>query len=415
MSREKDQEYLCDGIAEEILTVLAKMKGLHVAARTSSFIYRSTALDTREIGRRLGVATLLEGSVRKAGDRLRVTTQLVDASTGYHLWSERYDREMSDVFAIQEEIARSVADALQVTLGPGDSRAPGRPPSRDVRAYDYYLRGRKYYFQYRRRSAEFALEMFERAIEIDPGYARAYAGIADCAAFLFLYVKRSEANRARAEAASRKALELDPDLAEAHASRGVALSASGQAEPARAAFETALRLDPGLFEAYYFYARHTFAQGDLEGAIRLYEQAMAVRPEDYQSPLLVAQSYDDLGRTAEAEAARRRGLRLAEEHLRFNPDDVRARYLAANALVVLGERERALDWARTALALDPDEAMLLYNVGCILSLAGEVDEAIGLLERAVTAGLTEKGWFEHDSNLDAVRQHPRFQALMQRL
>jgi len=415
MSREKDQEYLCDGIAEEILTALAKVRGLRVAARTSSFLYRATALDTREIGRRLGVAALLEGSVRKAGDRLRVTTQLIDAASGYHLWSERYDREMTDVFAIQEEIARSVAEALRVTLSAGERTALGQPAARDVRAYDYYLRGRKFYFQYRRRSAEFALEMFERAIEIDSGYARAYAGVADCAAFLFLYVERSERNRARAESASRRALDLDPDLAEAHASRGVALSAAGRAAEAQAAFEAALRLDPDLFEAHYFYARHSFAQGEAEKAIRLYEQAMQVRPEDYQAPLLVAQIYSDLGRPAEAEAIQRRGLRLAEEYLRFNPDDVRARYLAANALVVLGERERGLEWARTALALDPDEAMLLYNVGCIFSLAGETDEAIALLERAVDAGLTEKGWFEHDSNLDALRERPRFRALMQRL
>jgi len=415
MSREKDQEYLCDGIAEEILTALAKVRGLRVSARTSSFLYRSTALDTREIARRLGVAALLEGSVRKAGERLRIATQLVDAASGYHLWSERYDREMTDVFAIQEEIARNVADALQVTLSPGERNALGRPAARDVRAYDYYLRGRRYYFQYRRRSAEFALEMFERAIEIDPGYARAWAGVADCAAFLFLYVERSERNRARAESASRRALELDPELAEAHASRGVALSAAGDATQAQAAFESALRLDPGLFEAHYFYARHAFAQGDPEKAILLYEQAMAVRPEDYQAPLLVAQIYADLGRRNEAEATQRRGLKLAEEHLRFNPDDIRARYLAANALVALGERERGLDWARTALALDPDEAMLLYNVGCIYALAGEIEEAIEVLERAYAAGLTEKGWYQHDSNLDALREHPRFQALMRRL
>ncbi len=415
MSREKDQEYFCDGVAAEIITALGRVAGIRVAARTSSFRFRNTSLDNREIGRRLLVRTLLEGTVRKAGERLRITAELVDAANGFALWSETFDRELKDIFAIQEEIARKIAEALEVTLSRTEHEALGRPSTTDVRAYDHYLRGRKYYYQYRRRGAEFALEMFERAIEIDPSYARAWAGVADCHCFFYLYVKRDPSYIEQARAASGRALELNPDLAEAQASWGVAMSVAGRDDEAQAAFEKAVRIDPGLFEARYFYARHAFARGDLEKAARLYEEAESVRPEDYQSALLVAQIYTDLGRPEQASAAAHRGLRKAEEILRLHPDDTRARYMAANALVALGERERGLEWARAALAQEPDEPMLLYNVGCIYSLAGEVDEAIDALERAVDHGLTQKGWFEHDSNLDPLRSHPRFEALLKRL
>jgi serine/threonine protein kinase/Tfp pilus assembly protein PilF len=415
LSRERDQEYFCDGIAAEIIGALARVSGIRLVSRTSSFRFRGTALDSREIARRLRVRALLEGSVRKADDRLRVTAELVDGSSGFALWSETFDRKLADVFSIQEEIARSIADALKVTLNSDEHEALGQPSTSDVRAYDQYLRGRKYYYQYRRRGVELALEMFQRAIEIDPCYARAWAGVAECYCFFYLYVARVPEHIQQAEAASRKALEIDPELAEAQASWGVAMSVAGRNDEAVQAFEKAIRLDPGLFEARYFYARHCFANGDSPKAGRLYEEAEALRPEDYQSPTLVAQIYGDLGQTEKAMAAHRRGLRKAEETLRLHPDDTRARYMGANALLVLGDRDKALEWARGAIAQEPDEPMVLYNVGCIFSLAGETEKAINVLERAVDRGLTQRGWFEHDSNLDPLRAHPRFQELLKRL
>jgi non-specific serine/threonine protein kinase len=415
LSREKDQEYFCDGVAAEIIGALAQVAGIRLASRTSSFRFRATTLDSREIARRLKVRALLEGSVRKAGDRLRITAELVDGASGFALWSETFDRKLADVFAIQEEIARSIADALKVTLSQGEHEALGMPSTSDVQAYDHYLKGRKYYYQYRRRGVELALEMFQRAIEIDPTYARAWAGVADCYCYFYLYVARVPENIRQAEAASRRALELNPELAEAQASWGVAMSTAGRNDEAVAAFEKAIRLDPGLFEARYFYARHAFASGDPVKAARLYEEAEALRPEDYQTPTLVAQIYGDLGQKEKAIAAHRRGLRKAEEILRLHPDDTRARYMGANALLVLGDRERSLEWARAAIAQEPDEPMVLYNVGCIFSLAGETEKALNVLERAVDRGLTQRGWFEHDSNLDPLRSQPRFQALLKRM
>jgi adenylate cyclase len=353
--------------------------------------------------------------VRQAGERLRVAVELVNVADGFEIWTDIFDRGMEDVFAVQDEIAQRVVRALGVSLSETEREALGKPAAADVRAFDFYLQARKFFYLYSRKSMRFALELFERAIALDPAYARAWSGIADCCAFLYLNVGRRLEDAERADAASRRALELDHGLAQAHASRGTALSLLERHEEAEKAFEAAIRLEPDLFEARYFFARSAFARGDLENAVRQYEAAMRARPEDYQSPLLVGQILEDVGRTAEAQAVRRRGVRVAEEHLRLRPDDARALYMGANGLVALGETARGLEWADRALALDPDDPMLLYNIGCIRSLAGATEEALDCLERAVEAGMRHRGWLEHDSNLDAVRSHPRFQALMQRL
>jgi adenylate cyclase len=415
LSPAKDQEYFCDGIAEEIINSLTRIKGLSVSARISSFAFKGKSEDIRSIGRKLGVSTVLEGSVRKSESQLRITAQLINVEDGYHLWSERYDRELKDIFAIQDEIARNIAATLKITLTPKESLALVKAPTTVMEAYEYYLRGRLFFYQYKRKGIEFALKMFSQAIELDPEYVRAYAGTADCCSFLYMYAGSHEKHLQQADANSRKALELDPDSAEAHASRGVALSLKNQHGEAEQEFETAIRLGPMLYEAYYLYARASFVQGKLEKAIQLYEKAREVNPQDYQAPLLVAQIFCDLGEEEKAEASRRRGIAAAEARLKLNPDDARALYMGANGLVALGEFERGLEWATQALAMDPDEPMVLYNVACIQSLAGRYEDALTSLERAVKNGLTQKTWLEHDSNLDPVRRSPRYKRLIKSL
>ncbi|MCC6857439.1 MAG: tetratricopeptide repeat protein [Bryobacterales bacterium] len=415
MSEEGDQVYFCEGVAEEIINALGRVSGLRATSRTASFRFRDAGSTSREIGRQLRVRSLLEGSVRKSGGRLRIGVRLTEAESGFQLWSTRFDRDAADIFAIQDEIARNVAAALQVTLSPAEKEALGKPPTQHAQAYDLYLRARQFYYLYSPRAMEFALQLFSRAIEADPSYARAYAGQADCWSYLYLYSDRREEVRRKAEEASRKAMEMNPASAQALASRGLSYSVSGRVQEAEQAFEEALRLDSELFETYYFYARHSFAQGNLAKAIRLYEEAVRVNPDDFQCRLLMAQSYEVLGRNEEARATRRRGVELAALHLELNPDDARALYMAANGLVALGEKEQGREWAERALAMQPEDPMLLYNVGCIFSMLGLAEQAMGCLERAERGGLREAGWYEHDSNLDAVRGHPRFQALLKRL
>jgi serine/threonine protein kinase/Flp pilus assembly protein TadD len=415
MSADPENEYFTDGIAEEIINALTKIQALRVASRTSSFAFKGKNQDIRKVGEQLNVTTVLEGSVRKAGSRLRVTAQLVNVTDGYHLWSERYDRELQDVFAIQDEIAGNIVRALRVVLSDAEKRAIEKAPTANVQAYDYYLRGRQFFHQFRRTGMQFARRMFERAIEVDPGYAIAYAGVADCCSFLYMYWDGSKANLEGADSASRRALELDPELAEAHASRGFAVSLSKQYDEARREFETAIRLNPKLYEAHYFYARACFQEGKLEEAVRHYQDASRVRPEDYQALVLMAAPLKALGREEEMRAAMRHGLEVAQKHLELNPDDARALYLGAGALVQLGDRERGLDWTRRAYAIDSEDPGVLYNVACAYSNMGQIDDAIACLEKAVQNGFGHREWFENDSDLDPLRGDERFQALMKRL
>src|SRR4249919_1148214 len=249
LSEAHDQDYFCDGLAEEILNALAKVRGLHVASRTSSFRFRGRDAELSEIGRQLNVAAIMEGSVRKAGDRVRVTAQLVNASNGYHLWSENFDRNLADIFAIQEEIARNVVNAVRPTLqAPMKFDLEKRAP-RDMRAYEFYLRGRQLEGRTTELSWKQAPLMFRRAIEIDPEYAQAWAGLADSLCELLMWRLEVAQGGALVEAknAAHRALELDPNLAEAHVAKAHALSMSGEHDAATEAYERALSLDPELY------------------------------------------------------------------------------------------------------------------------------------------------------------------------
>lgn len=407
----KEDEYFRDGITEDITTELAKIAGLRVFSRSAVLAYRDKPVMPSEVGRELNASHVLEGSVRRDRDRLRITAMLVDTRSGHTVWVERYDRQLEDVFTIQDEIAHNIARELRLVLTEQEKRAIGKVPTSDIQAYDYYLRGRQFFHQFRRKGFDFARQMFARAIEVDPEYARAYAGIADCCAFLYMYWDSSEANLQQADEASRMALQLDPDLAEAHASRGLAASLSKVYEEARQEFETAMRLEPNLFEPYYFYARSCYAQGRLEEAVEWFDRANRVNPEDYQSPMLMASALHGLGRVEEARVAYHRGLAAAQKHLLLYPGDTRALYFGANALSQVGDREHSLGWAQRALELEGEEPQVLYNIACVYALLGEADRAIDCLEKSITHGWGQRQWMEHDPDLASLREHPRFRAL----
>ncbi|HEV2495553.1 MAG TPA: protein kinase [Terriglobia bacterium] len=410
-----EDEYFRDGITEDIVIELSKIKDLRVFPISAVSAYRDKPVAEPQVGEQMGATHVLSGSIRRAGNRLRLTAQLVETRTGHAIWAERYDRQLEDVFAIQDEIAHSIAGALKLVLSEQEKVAIGKAATVNVKAYDYYLRGRQFFHQFRRKSYEFAQQMFERAIEIDPNYARAYAGIADCCSFLYSSFQAGSNNREKADEASRRALELDPDLAEAHAARGLAVSLRQQYDEALKEFHTAIRLDPNLFEAYYFYARALFMQGKMEEAARMFEQAHRVNPEDFQAPSLLAQVYEHLGRRTDCEAAHRRALKIIRKHIELHTDDARALYLGANALSHLGERAEALDWNQRALAIDPDDPGILYNVACVYSILGESEKAVDCLENSVKLGRQQTEWMRNDSDLDPLRNHPRFQALLQSL
>ncbi len=412
MSGDPDNEYFSDGISEEILNLLGKLPQLKVASRTSSFAFKGKETSIPAVATELNVGTVLEGSVRRAGNQVRITAQLIDATSDTHLWSETYDREMKDVFAIQDDIAHSIVKALQVKLSPMERRALQNVATSEPEAYDYYLRGRSYMYSMARRDYEHAINMYEQAIAVDSKYALAYAGMADAYSMLYRYAEASADNVARANRASEQALALDFDSAEAHASRGLALFISEQYPAAQKEFDAAIALNPNLFEPYYYHGLACSCEGNYEKAIDLYLKAMQVNPADYQTPVFLAQVYASLGRKQDEMRVRLGALGTVERHLKLNPHDTRALQIAANNLIQVGEKSKGIMMAERALAQGRSEPVVLYNGACFYAVQGDSDRAFELLEQALKLGWGDRAWMEHDSELESLHDDPRFRALL---
>ena len=415
MSGDEEQDYFCYGIAEDILNDLAHIGDLRVAARTSSFSFKDKDQDIREIGIKLGVHTILEGSVRKAGNKLRITAQLINVEDGFSLWSEHYDRDITDVFAIQNEIANSIVQALEIKLNNSEKQELEKANTQIVQAYDFYVKGRNYYHQGHRSSIKYAIELFTKAIQTDEDYALAYSGLADSYSKYYTYYDKSLEYLKQALSASQKALELNPGLAEAHSSRGIALTQNKQYNEGEIEFETAIQLDPKLFNAYYEYARACRMQGNFEQAVDLFEKATRVQPENYDAALFLSTAYNDLNMEDEWKKANENALKIVRTHLEFNPDDARALYLGAGNLIQAGEPEEALQWMSKAVSINPNETAVLYNASCIFSMLGKVDEALDYFEQAIESGFTSREWIDNDTDLDPIRDHPRFQKALKKL
>lgn len=409
LSEQGDQGYFCEGIAEEILNALCKIPNLRVISRVTSFQFDGRSADVAEIGEKLNVQTVLEGSVRKSGDQLRITAQLVKTADAAHLWSRQYDRKLEDIFKIQEEIAASIADTLSVTLEESGVAAQKVDPE----AYDFFLRGLSYFGRQNIQDNIYARQMFERAIEVDPDFGRAWAGLAYTYGLEQLYFNASTVNRDEALRTSQKALELAPERAESHVSSGIAHCMVQEYEAAASEFEKAIELDPGNYDAWYFFGRTRVHEGELEKALELFEQAARVRPEDYQSVLLLPQIYHSLGdRKGELDAARR-GIERARAVLDLNPDDNRALNMGAFALLRLGEKKEAVRWMEASVKRAPTDSIVHYNAACLYALAGDAEKALDCLENCLfRVGNLNHEWLKHDSDLDSIRAHPRFAEIL---
>ena len=387
MSGDPENEYFSDGISEEILNLLTKLPKLRVPSRTSSFAFKGKDIEMPAVAQRLGVGTVLEGSVRRAGDRVRITAQLIDTKSDSHLWSESYDRRLEDVFAIQDDIARCIVSALRVTLTPQERLAIQYTATSDPQAYDFYLRGRSYYNAMTKRGFTHALTLYQEAIERDPSYALAFAGIADVYSFLFKYGGATPEIAGRALDASQRAVELDGGLAEARTSRGLALSINGRHDEAEGEFEQAIELKPSLYESYYFYGRDCVSQGKNEKAARLFTQAVAINPDYYEAFPFLATAYRKTGRRKEAMDADRRGLPPPRSTSRCILTMLVPCTWAQVPSIATGDAVRATEWAERALEAAPDEPSVLYNVGCMYSMMGNKERAIALVDEAVTERL----------------------------
>lgn len=412
MTPAKDQEFLCDGIAEEILRALSRVPDLHVASRTSAFQFKHRSADVREIGAHLGVDVVLEGSVRRVADRVRISAQLISVRDGYRMWYERYDREMKDIFAVEDEIAEQIARALEIEL---DEKTTRRAPRHDTpygEAYELYLQGRQFIHQHRRKAFEVALGLFARAIEINPRFGRAYAGIADCHSFLRLYYGRGEESVKAADEASRRALELEPELSDAHLSRGFALFLQNETDSAEEHLRRAIAIDPRLYDAHYISARLCFTQGRFPEAMEHFREACAVVPEAYDSWYLLGMCYRRLGEEARGRNADFECIEAVKRHVRAHPDDTRAWTMGAAVLAEMGEPDGAARWLANAMSVDADEPIIVYNAACVYVRLGRHEDALDCLERAFHMGAVAE-WARNDPDLDPLRSNPRFLRILE--
>ena len=420
---EPEQDYFADGLTEDIITDLSRVSALFVAARNSVFTFKGRAVEVREAARELNVGFILEGSVRKAAGRVRITAQLVDGATGGHLWAERYDRALDDIFALQDEIAESIVEVLKVKLLPEEHESIVSHATTNVDAYQYYLMGRSFYLRgIDMHSLRIAREMFAKAAEIDPDYARAYAALAVCESYLSMHLSMGnpEAEFESCLALSERALVLDPNLAEAHAGKGLALYAAERYAEAAAAFRRAMELDPESFEAHFFYARNCRHQGRRQQAAELFERAAALRSSDYRSLGLFAEECQALGREADSRAALRRCLERVEAEVEAHPDNAGALAFGSAVLADLGQSERAEDWALRAVMIGPaEDCMVRYNVARTFALLGKLDPALDALEQAFGGAPVWQRrlamWMKDDEDIDPLRGHSRFRALLRRL
>ena len=414
MSGDPEQEYFSDGITEDIITDLSKVSALWVAARNTAFTFKGKHVDVPQVARQLKVGHVLEGSVRKAGGRVRITAQLTDGATGGHVWAERYDRDLNDIFALQDEISEAIVKALKLKLLPEEKKAIEQRGTNNHEAYKLYLMARQLSvtgnFGDARRS-EAILRLCRRATEIDPNYARAWSLIAGAEGALRLYHNRENDG---GMAAAERAVALDPGLAEGHAARAQVLAREARHDEALAAIDIALRLDPDSYEVNVAAGRAYLMVRRLAEAIACYEKAEALMETDYLSAGMLVSCYKAVGDEEGARGAARRSLARAERIVAHEPVNGSAMSFAVSALAALGEAERAKEWAARAMLLDPDNLNMRYNFACMLVLElhdheGALDLLEPLLERALIDAVK---WAKSDVDLDAIRDHPRFKAMM---
>lgn len=416
MSGDIEQEYFSDGITEDIITDLSRLSALAVVARNTAFAFKGKSVRVEQVARDLKVGFVLEGSVRKAGNRVRITAQLTDIASNFHVWAERFDRTLDDVFAIQDEISRSIVDALKLELLPSEREAIAAKSTPNPEAYEIYLVGRSLFYDGQLvETLKTAKRLFEKAHHADPTYARAYAAHALCDCYL-LFLSDQAGSPAQIMEHARRALELEPGLADAHAAMGQAYHSRGRKRDAEVEFENALLLDDGLFEAHYLYARHCYTWGEAAKAIDHYRRAAELRPDDYRSASQAASAYIGLGHADQADPWLKEGLRRIERAIKARPENVDPLAYGAVVLVQMGELDRATAWARRAALINDGNVLISYNLGCFYSLMGKFDEAMDSLEQIASGTpLVMSQWMKHDIDLDPLRDLPRFKALVARM
>ena len=415
MSGDPEQEYFSDGVTEDIITDLARVSALSVASRNSAFSYKGKTVVPAQLAQALKVTHVMEGSVRKSGNRVRITAQLLEAATDTQVWAERYDRTLDDIFAIQDEISKSIVTALKVKLLPAEKAAIEQRSTTNSEAYELFLMARGFQRKGSERLKPVILRICRRVVELDPGFARGWALMSLAEAELSQRGVQGY-SIASARASAERAIAADATVAEGHAALAEAMVRGlMETAPVDDVLATALKLDPDCYEAHVVAGAAAIGRRDYEKAIVHLERAIELDPDAYWPAGMVVQGYEALGESKATEAANRRALARCEKILADEPDHSGALGFLVTALAGLGHAERAREWTKRALLFDPDNARLHYNLACAMASLGDADTAVDLIEPWIdTVSHGWLLWMRSDNSLDPIREHPGFVALMSR-
>ncbi len=415
LSSDKESDYFCAGMTEDIITDLSKIKELKVVSRTDMLPFRNKEISTQRIGEALNVNYILEGSVRKAGEKVRISAQLIDVNNGFHLWADRFDRQLEDIFNLQNEVSRNIAEALQIMLTASEKEALEKKPTDDLKAYDYYLRGKDFAWRRSRRDNEYAIEMFRKALAIDPNFAIAYTGLAGSYAYKYQWWDADTSLAVRAMEASQKAVELDPGLAEAHFALGLAYHIQNQYEETMHEYRVAISLKPDFYDAYKWLGHVYDVLGQLEEGAECYRKAAEIKPFSEEPVIYLEMNCRKKGNREEARKLQRELIQLIQKKLDVNPDDTIALSLVASAYADLGMKEEALDAIKSILEIDPNDGLFLYNIACTYAKMGEKAQALLHLKKAVKSGWRVRDWAKTDPDFDSIRAEEEFIALVRQM
>jgi len=411
LSGAQEDIYFRDGITEDIITELSKIRSLNIFSRPTVLAFRDKVVTAAQIGQQLNATHVLTGSLRRAGDRLRINAQLIDTSTDFPVWSERYDREMADVFELQDEIARKIAEALRITLSPQEQEALAAKPTENLQAYDMYLKGKGYARRLTRQDMDFALQMYESAVAQDPKFALAYAAIANgCAQYQGSFGS-NENLLGRAEEAARIATELQPGQPEVLVAQGWVHYANGKFDAAVNAVNTAISSKADCDGGYYLLMRALFAAGMFQEVANISEEALESAGDDYNVFVPVLNSLKALGKDSDVANVSQRFIQTLEKHLEQVPEDARARILLAQHYAEQGRVDDAMRETNLSMVLRPNEGAVLYNAACVYCALDRLDEAFEALSKAHRNGLADPVWARRDPDLQKLREDPRFDDL----
>ena len=413
MSSEKESEYFCAGMTEDIITDLSKIKELKVISRTDVFPFRNKEVNTRHVGETLRVNYILEGSVRKSANKMRITAQLIAVDTGFHVWADRFDRLVEDIFDVQTEVSQKIAAALKISLTESERQSIAKRPTEDLRAYDFYMRGKEIMYRRGKRNNEAAIRMFQDAVYLDPNFGSAYAALAEAFSYMYIWYDGDKKWLGKTIEASQKALAYDPNSAEAQFGIGTVYYHQKRFQEAKEVWKKVIQNNPDFYDAHRWLGIAADISGEYDSALRYYEQCVNLKPYSEEPWMHIYMTYLRKGDHDSSLEAKKKLLEVGERKLKINPEDAIALSRMAGPYADFGDREKALAALKKVLEIDPNDGLAQYNCACTYAVMGDKKQALICLRNAVASGYRNVcEWVKSDPDLVSLHNDPEYESLV---